>query len=157
MEDIPQQSPERQPSEEDLEALKRAIARVGVIAARETLEPVAMDRTTEGRTRETTPTEGITPDFNQDRSSSFADLNGRDESDNFDTSQKPERDFEMSMQLFDQREQILEDIASKSGSVREIEQNADMQFVTIVGLAKKYDISIHKAALMYAERISHSG
>ena len=59
-----------------------------------------------------------------------------------------------SVQLFDDREQILEDIMSKGDSVRKIEQNADMQFVTIAGLAKKYGISTYEAALMYSERIS---
>lgn len=37
MEDIPHQSPEQQPSEEDLEALKRAIGRVGIGVAQETI------------------------------------------------------------------------------------------------------------------------
>ena len=59
-----------------------------------------------------------------------------------------------SAQLFDDREQILEDIMSKGDSVRKIEQNADMQFVTIAGLAKKYGISTYEAALMYSEHIS---
>ena len=59
-----------------------------------------------------------------------------------------------SVQLFDDREQILEDIMSKGESVRKIEQNADMQFVTIAGLAKKYGISTYEAALMYSEHIS---
>lgn len=38
MEDIPHQSPERQPSEEDLEALRRAIARVGIQTALEVVK-----------------------------------------------------------------------------------------------------------------------
>lgn len=94
MEDIPHQSPERQPSEEDLEALRRAIARVGIGAARETLELVATELTENNSTGECLPVVGV-PDVYQGRSSSPVDLDDEGELDNFDTSQESERDFEM--------------------------------------------------------------
>ena len=69
------QSTERQPNEEDIKALQRAIARVGIVAARETLELVAAELTEGSPIGESSP------------------MNGGDELDDFDTSQELEKDF----------------------------------------------------------------